>query len=134
MSLKVGLGHPCRLIPACRARAAAWMSAQRQALHCAAHFPPCCCQLPTLPSSRHLPSLPQLPRYILDEGKDLRIDGIIPTDAAPRGGFNAEGSEGKLKKGLDYPPVIYVAMQVWGGVGGGGGGGCWVGHCCCGSR
>lgn len=49
----------------------------------------------------------------MDEGIDLRIDGIIPTDAAPRGGFNAEGSPGKLKKGLDYPPVIYVAMQVW---------------------
>ncbi|KAI7842763.1 hypothetical protein COHA_003511 [Chlorella ohadii] len=56
----------------------------------------------------------KLPRYILDEGKDLRIDGIIPTDAAPRGGFNAEGSDGKLKKGLDYPPVIYVAMQAGG--------------------
>lgn len=64
------------------------------------------------PRHPHVRPFAQLPRYIMDEGKDLRIDGIIPTDAAPRGGFNAEGSPGKLKKGLDYPPVIYVAMQV----------------------
>jgi hypothetical protein len=77
----------------------------------------CSCCIPSLPTTHTLhicpsPALPQLPRYILDEGKDLRIDGIIPTDAAPRGGFNAEGSAGKLKGGLDYPPVVYVAMQV----------------------
>ena len=112
-----------------RGTAGLWLCIAPPTAHpAAARFPPC------LPPGPRL-SFPQLPRYILDEGKDLRIAGHIPTDAAPRGGFNAEGSEGKLKKGLDYPPVIYVAMQVWGGLGGRGS--TWatgVGHCCCGSR
>lgn len=35
----------------------------------------------------------------------LRIDGIIPTDTAPRGGFN-------FQKGQDFPPILYVFQEV----------------------
>lgn len=69
----------------------------------------------------------KLPAFLQSEAKwaakGLRMDGIVAVDAAPSGGFNAEGSDGKLKRGLKYPPVAYVVMEVgagtWGGWGGG---------------
>lgn len=65
---------------------------------------------PFLPATN--PAHLQLPAYLLDTGKELRIDGLIPTDAAPRGGFGAEGAPGKLRKGIDYPPTLFVVMEV----------------------
>ncbi|KAL4443585.1 hypothetical protein ABPG75_011322 [Micractinium tetrahymenae] len=48
----------------------------------------------------------KLPAFLNSKGGGaaLRIDGIIPTDAAPRGGFNFE-------KGLDFPPTLFVFME-----------------------
>lgn len=56
----------------------------------------------------------KLPGYLKQAGRqdELRMDGIVPVDAAPRGGFGAEGKGGKMKGGLDFPPVLYVTMQV----------------------
>ena len=59
----------------------------------------------------------KLPGYLLESGRgdELRVDGIVSVDAAPRGGFGAEGRPGRLKAGLrGFPPVLYVAMQVCG--------------------
>lgn len=56
----------------------------------------------------------KLPGYLKQSGRqgELRVDGVVPVDAAPRGGFGAEGKDGKLKGGLQFPPVLYVAMQA----------------------
>ncbi|PSC73168.1 hypothetical protein C2E20_3736 [Micractinium conductrix] len=56
----------------------------------------------------------KLPSYLQDQGSALRIDGIVSVDAAPRGGFNAEGKDGKIKRGLAYPPTLFVTMRLGG--------------------
>lgn len=77
---------------------------------------------PTLPPAARLQGyssggtmLLKLPGYLLESGRggELRVDGVVSVDAAPRGGFGAEGRPGRLKAGLrDFPPVLYVAMQA----------------------
>lgn len=48
----------------------------------------------------------KLPAFLESKGgaATLRIDGLIPTDTAPRGGFN-------FQKGLDFPPTLYVFQE-----------------------
>lgn len=59
----------------------------------------------------------KLPAYLEDSGAKLRIDGIVPVDAAPRGGFSADAGDGRLRKGVRFPPTLFVVMQVGGRLG-----------------
>ena len=57
----------------------------------------------------------KLPAYIEGSGDRVRLDGIVPVDVAPRGGFNAEAADGtSLRAGLDFPPAIWVVQDVSG--------------------
>lgn len=52
-------------------------------------------------------------------GATLRLDGIVTVDAAPEGGFGAFKGDGELREGIEYPPTLYITMEVrWGGLGG----------------
>ena len=56
------------------------------------------------------------PSYLQDQKSRTRLDGLVTLDAAPRGGFGVEDRKdpSRLKKGLKFPPTLFVAMEVSG--------------------